>query len=346
MERSDNRVGAGKATVSRRLAQSFNDSKLLPSREVIEFSVAELLGETTEKVRSNIEAAVTESVGKVLYIKEAHQMADARRGLTALSTLTDLVSSRTMAGKLVVILSGSTNAINKLLSRCPFVSRKFTEEIAFNAMTPEECAAVMHRQIRGAGIQVRYLKGAPTPTKILDRFKELAKLPSWANGRDVKDLASAIIKATFNSSESLASLLAVSEVDVLAAMDEFYKDKCEEKKAEHARKAPTKPEDGWVDVEIRVNDVDETTPAEPKSSEEPEEPGTASHEIAQKASSSGELLSSGVAKPEQPSATQSLHVGRGESASPVSHPEEQEASSERADEVECLIHGLEEMKLT
>ena len=352
----------------------FNDAKLLQSKEVIEFSALELLGDTNNEARVKVEAAVTESTGKVLHIKDAHQMADARRGLTALNALADTLSSQSIAGKLVSILSGSTNAMNNLLSCFPFISRKFTEEVAFNPMTPEECAALMHRQIRGAGIQIRYLKGASTPSKILDRFKDLARLPTWANGRDVKALASSIIKTTFNSSESLASLLAASEAEVLAAMDDFYEEKCEEQNATETGETPKKPEDSWVNVEIRVDDVDEAAPTTASTPEEPGEPAMASEELAQTASSSEELLLHGNATPEESSTSLSPVGEQGESASspchtdqqavsmkpdhaesfavseeagsPLAKLEKQEGPGERADEVEGLINGLEGMKLT
>ena len=75
-------------------------------------------------------------------------------------------------GKLVVILSDHSGGLSDLVSKHPGLLMCFAEEIVFNAMPAEDCAALLHRQIIAAGIRVKYLKAGahqrPSPMHFND----------------------------------------------------------------------------------------------------------------------------------------------------------------------------------
>ena len=324
--------------MTRRLAKLFHDMNILRTSECIECHASDLIedqGDDGEAVEDKLGGIAQHCAisGKTLLIKEAHMLAGADRGEGICELLKSLQLSGT-GGTWMVIVSGSTYGVNRLLGGNTRMAQHFTEEIIFRRMTPDQCATFLHRQIKAAGIGIKYLKGTATSTTIQDRFGELAKRPDWANGRDVKAIATLVIASAFNGTESLASSLMIGEDDVLAAFNDF----CEGRDAEKGKRGKGAADDrtpgdsGWVNVEIHVEEVaDDTITTATSTPESPTESHADSLDLAPLGPSS-KRPTVDLTAPEE--------VATASSADP-----DEPAQSKKNDEFDDLVNTLSGMTL-
>ena len=239
-------AGIGKRTVAQKLAKLFKEVDLLPTGELIERDASIPSDEKSGLSADNVSTVLREAADKVLFIKNAHKL-----GARQSSALTTSLSER--SPKIVVILAGPMDALNKLLSDSRPLSRCFPEEVAFIPLNPQECTTLLHQQIKSSGVGLNYLKGRPTSIRILEAFADLSSLSSWGNGREVKALAKSIVDATYGGAESLASSLTLSEDAVVTAINEWHETKSGGKPRWSTEKVA---DDSWVNVEVRVEEVD------------------------------------------------------------------------------------------
>ena len=136
--------------------------------------------------------------------------------------LVDSLTKPQFLGKLVVILAGYTEDMNRLLEVNPGLSSRFPEEIIFQNMTAEECLTLLQRQLRVAGVEfVLEDRQSDGYGEMIKHFNSLSCLPNWGNGRDVKTLSKAIVASTFESAESASVALRVSNKDVVEALQKM-----------------------------------------------------------------------------------------------------------------------------
>jgi hypothetical protein len=126
-------------------------------------------------------------------------------------------------GKLVVILAGYSENMNRLLNVNPGLSSRFPEEVVFQNMSADESMTLLQRQLKFAGIEfVLDNHQSQSQSDIIKHFDKLSRLPSWGNGRDVKTLSRAIAGAAFASAESDVATLAISTKEVIDALEKMY----------------------------------------------------------------------------------------------------------------------------
>ena len=206
---------------------------ILGSAEYVECSASDLIGQYVGQTGPKTQGKLTEALGRVLFVDEAYRFCDSHFGAEAVNELVDCLTKPKFMGKLVVILAGYTDQIDKLLQINPGLSSRFPEEVVFENMDPENCLDLLDREIKKQGIEITpplNCISSAERQRALDMFVELSKLESWGNGRDVKNLARNICSDAFASD---ASGLAINIVDILQNLEEMSKSRkvrCETKK--------------------------------------------------------------------------------------------------------------------
>ncbi len=219
------------------MGQVFYDMGLLSTKEYFECSASDLVAQYVGQTGPKTVSVLKKGLGKVLFVDEAYRLGEGVFAKEAIDELVDNLTKPQFFGKIVVILAGYAENMNRLLSANPGLSSRFPEEIFFNNMTPEECLTLLRHKLKGAGIEFALEDCRPeSSSDIHNRLKELSNLPAWGNGRDVITLSKAITGTAFESASSVADRLTVSNKDVLAALDKMYREqkaRCEPKTKPH-----------------------------------------------------------------------------------------------------------------
>ncbi|KAF5631693.1 NFX1-type zinc finger-containing protein [Fusarium sp. NRRL 52700] len=220
--------GTGKTTAARKMGQVYYDLGFLASTEVIEVSATELVGQYVGHTGPKVQQLVDKALGRVLFIDEAYRLAsESSFAREAVDELVDCVTKPKYHGKLIIILAGYVQDINTLLGINPGMSSRFPESIDFEPLTPASCIQLMTRQLQASKGK---LKGKiPVDLSCLERpekeflaeltckFKELSEQDSWANARDVKELA----KKMFHKFDLSSKSLKLTEELIRSTIDEM-----------------------------------------------------------------------------------------------------------------------------
>ena len=191
---------------------------ILATNEYVDCSASDLIGEFVGHTGPKTQAKLTEARGRVLFVDEAYRFCDGGFGKEAVNELVDCMTKPSFAEKLVVILAGYTNDMDRLLQMNPGLSSRFPEEVVFSNMTPEECLMLLEREVKKSGIDVvPTIKETPSAhyQRMTDTLTELSKLSNWGNGRDIKNVAKSISSAVFVSIAPGTSTLSVGPSDIL-----------------------------------------------------------------------------------------------------------------------------------
>ncbi|KAL8814167.1 MAG: hypothetical protein Q9191_008568, partial [Dirinaria sp. TL-2023a] len=202
----------------RKVGKVFYDMGFLSTSDVHECSATDLVagyvGQTGPKTIQLLEKAP----GKMLFVDEAYRLGQGAFAVEAINELVDSLAKPRFAGKIVVILAGYEDSMNELLSVNQGLSSRFSEEIIFTNMEPEDCWKFLQQYLEKTGIVIDATNTRASFSEIISLFRELSSLPSWGNGRDVQTISKSITSTTFRNAGSSTSKLTVSRwqiVDVL-----------------------------------------------------------------------------------------------------------------------------------
>ena len=210
--------------MARKISQLYYQMGILGSNEYVECSASDLIGQYVGQTGPKTEGKLTEALGRVLFIDEAYRFCDGHFGTEAVNELVECLTKPKFMGKIVVILAGYTHQIDDLLRVNPGLSSRFPDEVIFENMDPEKCLELLDREIKKHEIDVTPPVACITLgecQQILDMFKDLSKLPSWGNGRDVKTLAKNICLDAFAG--DIPSGLTVGVGDILRHLNKMFK---------------------------------------------------------------------------------------------------------------------------
>ncbi|TLD12337.1 uncharacterized protein PgNI_04951 [Pyricularia grisea] len=195
--------GTGKTTTARKLGQIFYDMGFLTTNEVIECSVSDFigshLGETAPKLRTLLDKAL----GKVLFIDEAYRLANGTVGRKtgrsfedeAVGELVDSLTKERYRRKVVVILVGYSDDMDRLMKANRGLHSRFATEVVFPQLTPGQCIKFLGQLIGQMGVSIRDRED-PDPRqkeKVLRVMGKLIATRDWSNGRDIETLAAEIV---------------------------------------------------------------------------------------------------------------------------------------------------------
>ncbi|XMA20285.1 hypothetical protein WAI453_013076 [Rhynchosporium graminicola] len=188
--------GTGKTSTARKMGKVFYDMGFLAKADVVECSatdlVASYVGQTGLKVQNVLENAL----GRVLFIDEAYRLAGDGFAKEAMDEIVDCLTKPKYARKLIVILAGYDDDMNRLMAQNPGLTIRFPEVIVFRGLDPTDCLNLLIQLMRGRQLDMRKnnkdldLSIMEVPTLdfrhvTLDQFEILGRIANWANARDV-----------------------------------------------------------------------------------------------------------------------------------------------------------------
>ncbi|OTB00342.1 hypothetical protein M426DRAFT_44759, partial [Hypoxylon sp. CI-4A] len=194
--------GTGKTTTARKMGKIFYDLGFLATTEVVECSATDLIskwiGDTAIKTQKVFEKAL----GKVLFVDEAYQLSPPTGYRThapeAVGEMVALLTRDDFRNKLVVILAGYEQEIDKLMATNPGLNSRFADSVNFQHLTSTQCTELLIKSIKMQIEPLPLMKTVPVAI-IRNNFKELASLPFWGNARDVQTLAKTVTSKTLAS---------------------------------------------------------------------------------------------------------------------------------------------------
>ncbi|MFE0458884.1 AAA family ATPase [Kitasatospora sp. NPDC058965] len=138
--------GTGKTTVARILGQVFHALGLLSGEHLVEAQRADLVGEFLGQTAVKANELIDSALDGVLFIDEAYSLANSgyskgdAYGDEALQVL--LKRAEDNRDRLVVILAGYPEGMNRLLAANPGLNSRFTSRVDFPSYRPAELTAI------------------------------------------------------------------------------------------------------------------------------------------------------------------------------------------------------------
>ncbi|KAI8655251.1 hypothetical protein NCS57_01273400 [Fusarium keratoplasticum] len=221
--------GTGKTTAARKMGKVYYDMGFLASTEVIERSATDLIGEYVGHTGPKVQQLLEKALGRILFIDEAYRLAAERNSFAkeAVDELVDSVTKPKYQGKLIIILAGYVEDINALLNINPGMTSRFPESIDFDPLDPYACIKLMTSHLQAWKAKLKGKKPMDLSClekshwrfiqKLEAKFRALSLQDSWANARDVKELA----KKIFHKVDLSSATLKITEALVLATLDEM-----------------------------------------------------------------------------------------------------------------------------
>jgi SpoVK/Ycf46/Vps4 family AAA+-type ATPase len=218
--------GTGKTTVARILGRIFAALGLLVRPEVIEAHRADLVGEHLGSTAIKTSKLIDSAMGGVLFIDEAYALYnDAYAGGDAFGSeaiATLLKRAEDERERLVVVLAGYTDDMEKLLRSNPGLASRFSTRIAFPSYTDAELLQIAHVIAALAG-DAFDPDAVPVLQSIFTQAVETGRIDVLGNGRFARSLferacASRDVRVSLQGEEASATdLTTVLAADLLTA---------------------------------------------------------------------------------------------------------------------------------
>ncbi|HXP19914.1 MAG TPA: AAA family ATPase [Streptosporangiaceae bacterium] len=218
--------GTGKTTVARILARIFAALGLLVRPGVVEAHRADLVGDHLGSTAIKTNKLVDSALGGVLFIDEAYSLyndgysgGDAF-GAEAVATL--LKRAEDDRDRLVIVLAGYTDDMNRFLRTNPGLASRFSVRIAFPSYGPDELVRIATIFAEQAGDSFAP-DALPVLNEILTQACERRRIDELGNGRFARSLferscASRDLRvAQLGDRASAAELTTISAADLVAA---------------------------------------------------------------------------------------------------------------------------------
>lgn len=203
------------------MGQVYYDMGFLSTAKVVECSATDLIGQYVGQTGPKTKKQLEKALGQVLFVDEAYRLAEGHFATEAVNELVDILTKPQFLGKMIVILAGYDDDMNRLLSVNSGLSSRFPEEVQFTNLSPEHCLQVMASDIGKKNITVDFLQDQNSPGYVVLRslIGELTVLPSWGNARDMKTLAKKMIGFVYKTPSSSGSAAFAPELSARTALE-------------------------------------------------------------------------------------------------------------------------------
>ncbi|RMZ71441.1 stage v sporulation k [Pyrenophora seminiperda CCB06] len=182
-----------------------------------------------------VQKLLEKALGKVLFIDEAYRLAEGKFATEAMDELVDSLTKPKYAKKLICILAGYDEDMNRLMSMNPGLTSRFPETINFRPLTREECFSLLTDLLRArkAPLDVSVLTSPSVDFRYeaLRKLKHLSALKSWGNARDVQTMEKDIFKEVISTAIPPITSLVITESIVLGAIDAMLAERSHRDKA-------------------------------------------------------------------------------------------------------------------
>ncbi|KAH0828787.1 P-loop containing nucleoside triphosphate hydrolase protein [Lanmaoa asiatica] len=221
--------GTGKTTTARKLGQVYYDMGFLSSTDVIECSASDLVGQYVGHTGPKTRKLFEKALGKVLFIDEAYRLGQGHFAQEAMDEIVDIMTKEKFMNKLVIILAGYDDEMNKLLKVNPGLASRFSEEIHFHNMTIDQCLALLDKDLRKSNIVVAEMADPHSSDyqQMRTIISRMSILSSWGNARDIKTLGKRMFQQAFANASSggLATLTVAEAIDIMQSMLKEQRDR-------------------------------------------------------------------------------------------------------------------------
>jgi AAA+ superfamily predicted ATPase len=194
--------GTGKTSTARKLGQIFYDMGLLAAPEVVDVSASQLIGEYCGQTAPKVVRLLESALGKVLFIDEAYRLAASGRGSfaeEAVSELVDAVTKPKFARKLIIVLAGYEDDMDRLMRLNPGIKSRFATEFTFKPLRAEQCIEQLRAVVGKVGITIQDTREMDANTRgtLVNSLSRMSNEEGWASGRSVETLGEKIIAHIF-----------------------------------------------------------------------------------------------------------------------------------------------------
>lgn len=193
--------GTGKTSTARKIGQIFYDMGLLAAPDVIEASASQLVGEYCGQTGPKTKRLLESALGKVLFIDEAYRLAGSRGSFAeeAVSELVDAVTKPQFDRKLIIVLAGYEEDMDRLLRSNQGMRSRFATEFTFRPLQAEQCIEQLRKVVDGVGITIQPTREMDSVTRrnLMAMLSRLMTEKGWASGRSVETLGERIIGHIF-----------------------------------------------------------------------------------------------------------------------------------------------------
>ena len=198
----------------------YYDMGILNSREVVECSASDLVGQYVGQTGPKTKRQVERALGRVLFIDEAYRLGEGHFAKEAMDELVGILTHEKFRGKLIVILAGYDQEMNDLLQVNTGLSSRFPEEIVFSNIAPAKCLEILDRKLRKESIVLPALSDSSQPANanMIELVEKLSELPSWGNARDMETLATKMCEVAFTRDIATGGALEISTNDAISCI--------------------------------------------------------------------------------------------------------------------------------
>lgn len=186
------------------MGQVFYDMGFLSSPEVVECSASDLVGQYVGHTGPIVQKKFEQALGRVLFIDEAYRLAEGHFAKEAIDELVGILTQEKFKSKLVVILAGYDDDMNRLLAVNSGLSSRFPETITFRNMGPAHCLEVLKKALGDEDVFIEDLQNPSSEnyTEMAHILDQLSIIPGWGNMRDVMTLSTKMINVAYSANVS------------------------------------------------------------------------------------------------------------------------------------------------
>ena len=181
--------GTGKTEVARIIAGILYENKILPTKNVIEVSRKDLVGEYVGETPGKTEYVIKRAMGGVLFIDEAYSLVPKDAGFDygneAIATL--IKAMEDYRGKFCVVFAGYKN--QTMFSTNPGFKSRIQFELDFPNYSRDELGEITKLMLDARG----YNASDSAVSKILDITDVKRKEANFANAREVRNILDQVI---------------------------------------------------------------------------------------------------------------------------------------------------------
>lgn len=224
------------------MGKVFYDMGFLAKADVVECSATELIGSYVGHTGPKVQKVLENALGRVLFIDEAYRLAGEGFAKEAMDEIVDCLTKPKYAQKLIVILAGYDDDINRLMAQNPGLTSRFPEAIIFHGLEPAECLDLLIQLLRGRQIDMRKKNKdldlltleVPAPgfkREILDLISTLSRTANWANARDVQTIAKSIFGRLLRAGAMKETTAVITEDDVRIVLSSMISERSQRQDA-------------------------------------------------------------------------------------------------------------------
>ncbi|KAI0541591.1 P-loop containing nucleoside triphosphate hydrolase protein [Xylaria digitata] len=217
--------GTGKTSTARKMGKLYYDLGLLSEAKVVDCSATDLIGQYVGQTGPKVQKKFDEALSRVLFIDEAYRLAEGPFAKEAMDEIVDCMTKERYQNKILVVLAGYDNDINRLMNQNPGLTSRFPETMQFYHLSQRHCRDLLFQCLSMRKLDTTQLDASPTlDSKLLDLFAVLTRTPSWGNARDVQTLAKKVF-SKMSKAKTEAPTLVITEDVVVDVINRMIKER-------------------------------------------------------------------------------------------------------------------------